>query len=202
MITLCLPVSNKKGFENLQKTLFNLSTDLDKRINILCLCSNKELYLPIRDYILQYNAPGEELTVYTEKKNVLVSLEYLGNKDEYIFLWNQNVIVPPEGVISLYREYLERPKAGFISGRVNKVVPYWVNDIYADKPKLVKTDKHKIESEVDVSYPFCMLTRMENFELYYPNRGNGLKFGLNLRRAGFQNYLNKQVICKYNVEEK
>ena len=105
MITLILPISTRKGFENMRKSLFNLSREVDVRHNILCICFNKDLYLEARNYYVEYNHIGEWLVTYSEKKNLLVALDSLGNKDEYLFLWNENVVLQQGDIQNLYRSY-------------------------------------------------------------------------------------------------
>ena len=202
MITLILPISNEQGFENLRKSLFNLSADLDKRSNLLVVCYDKDIYLKARDYLTEYQHIGEWRVIYSEKKNLLATLDYLGS-DEYIFIWNEKVLLLQGAMINLYRQYLDRTNAGFISGQIDIPVPYWIKDIYADKVQLIKSDKKQPNEwgEIDVAYPFCMMTKKDHFVNYFFTKSRSkLAFGLALRRAGFQNYLNKQSRCKYKAE--
>lgn len=203
MISVILPISHERGFENLKKTLFNLSGDLNRRVNLLAIVFNKDLFLPVRDYLQQYNNFGECLTIYSEKKSLAPTLEYLAS-DEYIFIWDENTLLLRNTLGELYRSYLDHPTAGFITGGVfNKALPYWVKDIYADKPKYIKNDKRNFtDDKIDVAYPFCMLTKTENFRNYYFGKERSpLAYGLKLRKAGFQNYINTKVVCKDITEE-
>lgn len=203
MITLILPVSCEQGFENLRKSLFNLSTDIDQRTNILIVAYSPQVYLEARNYMVEYAHIGEALVVYSEKKNLLVALDHLGNKDEYIFIWNENTVVTQGALMSLYHSYLEYPRAGFITGILfGEDIPYWVKDIYSERPRLIKRSQRKEKDNlVDTTYPFCMMTKTEHFKDFFFKSRSKVGFGLSLRRAGFQNYMDKTAISKY-VEAK
>ena len=59
MITIITLVSSRDGFETLKRNLINFEPDWKLGVDLLCLVSNKKLYLECRDFLLENVNRGE-----------------------------------------------------------------------------------------------------------------------------------------------
>ena len=206
MITAILPISYSGGFENLKRNIMGFSADLERLGDILCIVSDENLYLDCRDLLKEYMINGECLTVFSERKHLLrESLDYLNDKNEFVFVANENLYYPQGTIARLYSDYLDHPKAGFIAGYFTEYpMGYWVDDIYSETPKVIYSNEKVLESlqEIDsIMPPYGLLTRTENFKEFF-FRGNlgGTEYGLNLRKVGFKNYVDTRIKLGYGRE--
>lgn len=208
MITAILPISYSGGFENLKRNIVGLSADLVDLGDVLCIVSDKDLYLECRDLLREYAKDIECLTVFSDRQYpIRESLEYLGDKNEFVFVANESLYIPPKTISRLYKDYLDHPKAGFIAGHFTEYpVGYWVDDIYSDTPKVIYSNEREMEKlqEIDlVMPPYSMLTRTKVFrELFFKGNLKGAEFGLNLRKQGYKNLVDTTIRLNYGTEVK
>lgn len=206
MITAILPVSYSGGFENLKRNIIGLSADLERLGDVLCIVSDKNLYLECRDILKEYEPNIECLTVYSDRQYpIREALNYLGDKNEYVFVVNENLYLPPKTISRLYEDYLDHPKAGFIAGHFTEYpIGYWVDDIYSETPKVIYSNERELEllQEVDlVLPPYGLLTRTNTFkELFFKGSPKGAEYGLNLRKQGYKNYIDTAIKLNYGTE--
>lgn len=205
MITAILPISYRGGFDNLKRNVVNIAADL-RNNNLLCIVSDKNLYLECKEFLHEYFNDSECLVVYSERQYPLrESLDYLGDKNEFVFVANENLYLPPNAILKLYNDFLQYPKAGFIAGHFTEYpVGYWVDDIYSRTPKVLYSNEKELESiqEVDIILPpFGLLTKTNNFkELFFRSVAHNGNYGLALRRQGYTNYVDTSIKFRYGTE--
>ena len=208
MITIILSISYQGGFGNLKRNVVNIDKDLRAGNSLLCIVSDKKLYVECRDFIREYFGGVNCLVVFSTRQLPLrESLEYLGDKNEFVFVANENLYLPPNTISGLYKDYTEHPKAGFIAGHfIEYPVGYWVNDIYSRAPKVIYSDERKLEDfqEVDINLPpYGLLTRTNLFkDFFFRSLAHNGNYGLTLRRQGYTNYVDTKIRFRYGTEVK
>lgn len=207
MITIITYVSTEQGFENLKRSTVNLEEDYDLGLNILCIVGDKDLYLRCRDWLQDNIDRAGVLTVFYEGNYPLEwAKENLTFNDPFVYLANQNLIIPSGGISALYKDFIEQPTAGFISGFfVEYPTVYWVDDIYDAWSKRYRWGEKQVNNnnlvEVDTTLPTGMLTKSLVYrDLFCRTQldeyGN-LSYGIRLRRQGYRNYLDTNIKLKY-----
>ena len=207
MITIVTYISTQQGFENLKKSIINLESDYGLGLNILCIVGEKELYLTCRNWLQMNVDRAGCLTVFYDGDNPLEwSKENLTFNDPYVYLANQNVVIPRGGISLLYSDYVYKPTAGFISGLFAEYPTVcWVEDIYDVGSERYRWGDKKIHNdnlaEVDTVYPTGLLTKSLVFrDLFCKTKLEGydnLSYGIRLRRQGYKNYLDTRVRLMY-----
>ncbi len=203
MITVITKISNDKGFNLLKKNLTNLEPDWKIGLNLLCVISDKNLYLKCRDYLQCNIERGECLVVFNEKDGLKAAKDYLNNSNDLVFLLNEGVELSYGGLGKLYETFMEKPWAGFITGLFKEYPQvYWVKDLYGS-PQFIYYDKNKsfdLIMGIDISPVFGILTKKslykELFCLSDLENYGGYSYGIRLRRQGYQNYINTGVILR------
>lgn len=209
MISVIYPITTKRGTENLKRNLASLEVDRSIGLDFLILVNNQDLFLEVRDFAVNVDS---SLVVYSEQDNLLkVAKEYLTPKNEYVFLANENIILPPTSLVKLYEDFLNNRCAGFISGEFqDRPTVYWVENVlyYEKDPKYIYSNERKIEGnliEVDTISVYGLLTRLKLYNEYFCmedlDRYGGHSFGVRLRRSGYQNYVDTRVKYKTRRDE-
>ena len=202
MITVITSITKQQGFENLQRNLVSFESDWQLGMDILCLVADKQLYLEVRDYLKQNVDRGESLIVYDEG-GLKAGGEYLGNRNEFVFLLDEDTLIPSGHITKLYNNYLDKRGAGFISG-IEREFPcvLWVEDLYA-QPRYIWSntkDQHGL-IEVDTSPVYGILTKANTYKELFClgdlDSYGSLSYGIRLRRQGYQNYVNTEVEYKH-----
>lgn len=204
MVTVILPVSTSGGFENLKRVLLSLESDLDISMSILAIVSDKDLYIPIRNYLNENIDFTETLTVYTERKHPIKEALFQVGESDYVFIWNEKVILPNNTISRLLKDYSELPNAGFIMGHFMEYpLNYWVDDVYSDSPKCMLSSDRELRglTEIDLGWCFGLMTKTITFKDYFfrsiSGTSNGVAYGLTLRRKGFRNFVDRNIELRY-----
>lgn len=213
MITIIFPVTSEQGYNNFKQSLVNIADEIQISTNLLCITNNADLYVKCRnllptifEHILE--APvNKYLTVFTEKKKLLNEAKLriaipTNEKKNYVFLYNENIVLPTNTIKGLLDNYYDRPKAGFITGHfVEYPIAYKVNDIYSLEQEKIFSDKLNLSdsrlNEIDICFPYGMMTRLENFLDFNWDEDGVIQYGIELRKQGYTNYLNTNIKYKY-----
>lgn len=207
MVNIVFTVTTRKGLANLERSLINIAPDLVGN-RVLCLVQGEpQLYVDCRQSIKEKIDKCETLVVYVEEDEHLFRKadEYL-DKGDFVFVSNENVILPKRCVSRLANHYIERRGAGFYAGHfVEYETTYWVSDIYNDKPERIKWKDQQGLVEVDTAIPFAMVTRLKTFKELFCQAELGdfgpLSYGIRLRRQGYINYVDFDVRISYGGKQ-
>ena len=205
MVTLITLISGRKGFDNLKKTLVNLEPDWKIGLNILCLVSDENIFPEVRNYLVNVVNRGECLIEYVKNGTLKSGEPFLSDKKEFVFLLDENIVLPFRGLSKLVNNYVEKSTAGVISGIVeNSPNFFWVENIYDEFPDYKCSDRkledYALLENVDICPSVGMLTEKslyreffcsEDLESYGEN-----SFCIKLRRRGYMNYVNTGVKYK------
>lgn len=210
MITVIYPLTTRKGFEKLKRNLNSLEPDWELGIDFLCIIGDKDLYLEARDYLLERIDRGGCLVSYSESENLLrAGVDLVDSKNKYIYLANENLIMPHGSITKLYKDLLERPEAGFISGVYTKYPSvYWVKDIYGLPQYIYSNEKPEFAAimDIDTTTTYGLLTKVDLYkELFSLSDLEGYgsySYGIRLRRQGYKNYIDTGVQFKDGGEQK
>jgi len=221
MITIVLPIS-RPDFLNQIFTYLEL-LDCDKeRTNLLCYVDGPlELFQKARNYTVNSKFK-ERLCVYRRKGITSVSsvhrrrqriadihneIKTLINKTDYIFLTEDDTLVPMDTLKKMYHLALIKKYIGFISGvEVGrwgfKHIGAWVVDNIYNINQITSIKQGKEIEKVDAAGLFCCLTTKENymknvFKPFDSILGPDVDFGINLRKQGLINYIDHSIQCQH-----
>lgn len=204
MITVIYPLTTQKGFQRLKRNLNSLEQDWNLGMDFLCVTNDKNLYLEAKNYLLENIDRGECLVAYSEKDNLLKgATELVELKNRYTYVANENLILPHGTITKLYKDLLERPEAGFISGVYTEYpTVYWVKDIYGLPQYIYSNEKTGFDAimDIDTIAPYGFLTKTQLFKELYGlsdlDGYGGHSYGIRLRRQGYKNYIDTGVEFK------
>ena len=202
MITIITLINNQEDYEVLKRNLVSLETDWDLGLALLCIVSNKELYLEVRNFLLENVNRGECRVVYGS--SLKDGKDYLSDNNSLVFLLNVGVIIPQNTLTRLYKNYVDKPQAGFISGILKEYpIACWVKNIYSH-PQFVyfnEKEKYDLLMDVDVSACWGLLTKVSLYKELFCTEGldgyGEYSFGIKLRRQGYKNYVDTGVEYKH-----
>ena len=208
MISVIFSITGRQGFENFKETVVHELPDLSRKgVNTLCLVNDKNLYLECRDFLQNAILETEILTHYVEDKNPLVRASDLLAKDKYVFIVNENIVLPSGALRKLYRAFVEYPFAGFMAGHLTDYnVEYWVENVYMDYSPTKRCNKSLTGMvEIDTCIPYAILTKSILFKELFFEKPIGdygsLSFGVRLRRKGYRNFVLGNVKVKHGGKE-
>ena len=130
--------------------------------------------------------------MFIEKDKEVSSLENYLDKitTDYIIAWNEKIILNPDSVFILLSDLRSHRDAGFVAAKfVSLPTGYTVDNIY----EISKTTPASGEGLVKVDYaqPDFIVCRKEAY-LEMKNESSDY-FGIELRKLGYQNYLNTRI---------
>ena len=202
MITIITLVSSRDGFETLKRNLINFEPDWNLGVDLLCLVSDKKLYLECRDFLLDNANRGECRVVLGD--SLKHGREEIEGKNPYIFILGEGILIPFGGLTRLYNTMSDKPQAGFVSGVFKQYpVVYWVKDIYGSPKYVYSNEKtnYDLRMSVDVAPVHGLLTKTnlykELFCMSDLDGYGGYSFGIRLRRQGYKNYVDTGVEYKH-----
>ena len=202
MISIVNSITKPLGLDNLKRNLVSLETDIHLGINLLCLVNEKNLYLEVRDFLTLAVNWGECLVEYEEDSLGLKNgKKYVTDKDEYVFLLGEDVLIPSGTITKLYEDYLFKKEAGFVAGAVVEKLPiFWVEDVYSESPEYLSRSVTDRIVLVDNCRIQGLLTKTDLYKEIFcsddlPVYGE-LSYGIKLRRRGYQNYLDTELNYK------
>jgi hypothetical protein len=132
--------------------------------------------------------------------------QYIKGAD-YIFMTEDDTLIPTNTLTKLLSHYQEHPHAGLISGvQIGRWgfdhIGAWVtNDVYEP----TKFTTVKMESgvvKVDATGIYCCMTRFDNymkfeFEPFENALGPDVAYGIYLRRQGYENFIDCSIQCDH-----
>lgn len=146
--------------------------------------------------------------IHTEVKEIIVNCEY-------IFLLEDDTLIPNNTLKMLLKDYADNPYAGFISGielgrwGYTHIGAWRVDDIYDPKritsipmKSSVSSDTLNDVEEVDAAGFFCCMVKKDNYlktemDPFEDILGPDVNFGIKLRQAGFKNFVDYGIRCRH-----
>jgi hypothetical protein len=128
-------------------------------------------------------------------------------QSDFVFLVEDDGLIPPQSLKQLSEDYLRYPFAGFVSGvcigrhGIQHIGAWEVDDPYETTEISSVRPADGLE-KVDAAGFFAMLTRWENytaheFAPFHDVLGPDVEYGLALRRTGFTNYVDHMVAIEH-----
>lgn len=226
MITIVLPVSRPDYLAQIFTYLELLDCNREET-NLLCYVDGPlELFQKARNYTVNSKFK-ERLCVYRRKGITSVSsvhrrrqriadihneIKELINKTDYIFLTEDDTLMPMDSLKKMYNLALTKKYFGFISGvevgrwGFRHIGAWIVDDIYDIKQVTSIQAGQGIEA-VDGAGLYCCFTTRENymknvFKPFDSILGPDVDFGINLRKQGFKNYIDHSIQCQHLAKKK
>jgi hypothetical protein len=225
MVTIIIPISRKEYINDLFLRLELLKCDKD-RVNLLTYVDGSlDLFQKVRNLTMNSKFK-DRLCVYRKKGLPSVSSisrrrrriaeihnevkEYLRDS-KYVFLVEDDTVLPINALEKLYKLYLLKPYAGFVSGiqlgrwGFTYIGAWKVDDVY--KPNRIESIKLSNGiKEVDCAGLYCCLIKTENylnneFKSFENILGPDTDLGLNLRKQGLKNYVDMSVRCGHKTKK-
>jgi hypothetical protein len=219
MITIVLPVSRIDFLNQVFESLNALECDASQ-VNLLTICDgDQRLFEKIRNLTVasKFNqrlctfrnkGPANTSSMSRRRQRIAdIHNEAKGliHSCEYIFLIEDDTLLPPNALTILMENYKENPDAGFISGvQIGRwgftlIGGYTVdnNDIPNEVFSIPKAEGLQ---PVDAAGIYCCLTKKDNYisHIFSPFEnvlGPDFNWGIHLRQRGLQNYVNHDVKC-------
>lgn len=123
------------------------------------------------------------------------------NKCQYVFLLEDDTVIPLNTFEKMIKNYSQFPHAGFISGvQVGRwgftALGVWKVDNPYDVTKITSQlpDQNPLIGEVDATGMYCMMTKWElyqsvSFQPFNDWLGPDVHYGIELRKEGYRNYV-------------
>lgn len=138
--------------------------------------------------------------IHTEIKEVIVNCDY-------IFLLEDDTLIPNNALKLLLKDYSENPYAGFVSGvelgrwGYTHIGAWKVDDVY-DPKRITSIPNGQGTIEIDAAGFYCCLLKKDNYlktdmQPFEDILGPDVNFGIKLRQGGFKNYVNYDIKCRH-----
>lgn len=220
-ITIVMPVSREHFLKRIFAQLDMMPCD-QENINILTYVDGNQPLFEIARNLTVNSKFKERLCVYRAKGVPSVSIfkkhrqriadvhneiKSLINECDYVFLLEDDTLPPLNVMQELVRNATEYPYAGFISaieiGRWGyEMIGGWrANDVYTPT-EITSVPLGEGVVKVDAAGLYCCIVKKDMylkhyFEPFQNILGPDVNFGLELRKQGYQNYLNYNLRCKH-----
>ena len=238
--TIILPISREQHLLRVFASLELLECDRERTSLLAYVDGEADLFLTARNLVqqskfkerlcIQGNIPGErrEFSINTRRRRIAAihnEIRKLIKPCEYVFLIEDDGVLPATALGRLLSDYLAHPHAGFIEGvelgrwGIPHVGAWRADDVY-DMKRLESVLPHTAEivdgamrplgavpdrvvEEIDVGGLYACLTR---FRLYMDHEfrpydgcafGPDVEWGIALRQQGYQNYLDWSVAVEH-----
>lgn len=217
--TLVLPVSRPDYLKRIFAQYDRMTFD-DQQTGIFVLVDgNLQLYEQARELVLAsrfveknciYRKKGVPNigSVWRRRERISAihnELKELLPPSQFLFLTEDDTLLPLNALPILYENYIERAPVGFVSGiQIGRwgfmsLGSYVADDVY--NPSLFTSSL--IESgvtNIDAAGFYCCLVKQEQykshtFEPFHKILGPDVTFGLSLRQQGLENYINHDIKC-------
>lgn len=228
MITIVLPVSRAEYLDRVLGSLELLECRAEN-VNIIAIVDGDDkLFVQTRNKIqdLKFNErltvkyknpkPVTKFDIYARRLRIADIHNHIKqyiNPCEFIFGVEDDTLLPQNALQEMTTTYLDHPRAGMVQGveMGRWGVPYvgaWkADDIYS--PTVIESlDLGEGVEPVDCGGMYCFMTRYETymaheFKTFQKNSlGPDVEFGLELRKAGYENYVNWNVKCSHINNDK
>ncbi len=225
MISIILPVSRVKFLKEVFDSLEALNCDVDNTNLFVYVDGDLKLFERAREFV-RLSKFKEKLCVYRKKGLPNVShmssrrkrigdihreiTTYL-DEGEFVFLLEDDTLIPPNTLEVLMEDMLSKPNVGFVSGiELGRWgfahIGAWNVDKVQD-PSIITSieDSSFVDIEsVDAAGFYCCLTRKVNymdgdFIPFDRILGPDFSYGLDLKRRGFSNYIDRRIKCVHKT---
>jgi hypothetical protein len=210
-----MPVSREQFLLKVFASLELLECDRERTGLLVYVDGDAELYLTAHNlaeqskfaerHCVQGNIPGErkEFSINTRRRRISAvhnATRKLINPCEYVFLIEDDGVLPPDALSRLLADYLAHPYAGFIEGvelgrwGIPHVGAWRADDVY-DMKRLESAMPGSGVEEIDAGGLYACLTRFRQYveHEFQPYEGCAfgpdIEWGIALRRQGYRNYL-------------
>jgi hypothetical protein len=238
--TIILPISRNQHLLKVFASLELLECDRERTGLLVCVDGESELYLTVRNLVeqskftkrlsVQGNIPGErrEFSINTRRRRISAihnEVRKLIKPCEYVFLIEDDGVLPPDALSRLLADYMAHPYAGFIEGvelgrwGIPHVGAWRADDVYDMKrlesamparPELLNDATRaigripdQVVEEVDAGGLYATLTRYRHYvdHKFQPYEacafGPDLEWGIWLRQQGYRNYIDWSVAVEH-----
>jgi hypothetical protein len=207
-----MPVSREQFLLKVFASLELLECDRERTGLLVYVDGDAELYLTAHNlaeqskfaerHCVQGNIPGErkEFSINTRRRRISAvhnATRKLINPCEYVFLIEDDGVLPPDALSRLLADYLAHPYAGFIEGvelgrwGIPHVGAWRADDVY-DMKRLESAMPGSGVEEIDAGGLYACLTRFRQYveHEFQPYEGCAfgpdIEWGIALRRQGYQ----------------
>ena len=227
-VTIILLVSREEYIEKVLSSIELLDCSSESTNLFAVVDSNNELFVKTRNLVektrfnkklvVKYDGGFIDKHDYLARRYRIADIhnyikKYLFNSD-YIFIVEDDTIIQSDTLKKLLLNYRIKPNAGFIEGvQLGRWgTPYvgaWkVDNVYepTEITSIVKNSENNLE-KIDTGGFYCVLTKFNTyynhkFDVYGNNiLGPDFNFGLSLRREGYENYIDWDIITTHKTEE-
>lgn len=219
MITIVLPVSRDNFLKQIFQRLDQLECDRENTNLFVYIDGDLNLFEIAQRYVsesrfkerqIKFRRKGlPNVSHITSRRKRIADIhneiKMIIPECDYVFLLEDDTLIEPDALKKLLADYEKFPEAGFISGV--EIGRWGYEHIGAWK---MEGDKiYSIENldlgylqRVDAAGLYCCLTRYSFYKdgCFMPFEkilGPDFTFGIVLRRAGYQNYVDFSVKCKH-----
>jgi len=220
-VTIIMPVSRDYYLKRIFAQLELLECDREKTNLFVYVDGPVEMFNVVRNYVVNSKF-AQRLCVYRSKGQPNVGsvirrrqrIADIHNEikaelqpTDFIFLIEDDTLLPLNALKKLLDAYNNHPKAGLISGiqigrwGFDHIGAWRVNDVY-DTDIVTSTPLENGVQRVDATGLYCCLTKYENyrdfiFEPFEKALGPDVAFGLHLRKQGLDNYVDFSIRCDH-----
>lgn len=224
-VTIVLPVSRDNYLKRVFINLEFLECDRENTNLLVYIDGDEKLYETARRYTVNskftqklcvFRAKGLSnagsivrrrhriAAIHNELKTIL-------NPCEFVFLLEDDTLIPNNTFLKLQKHYRSNPYAGFISGveigrwGLSYIGGWTVDDPYNINSICSIQDGNDF-SPVDASGIYCLMTtyanyRSHDFKPYDNILGPDFDFGISMRQAGYKNYIDKSIKCTHMTQK-
>lgn len=223
-ITIVLPVSRIDYVYNIFADLEMLDCDSKHTSLLVCVDGDVDLYGKVNDLtrrskffekLCVYRKKGKPDPTHVRKRRQRIAdihnelKEYLKGAT-YYFLIEDDTKLPSNALQKLTTLYSQYPTAGMVSGlQLGRhgflhVGAWTVDDVY--QPSLIESIPFDRKTRsVDAAGLYCCLVKADRYEAhtfkpFQDILGPDTDFGIELRRQGYQNYVDGSLLCGHRVQ--
>lgn len=225
MVTIVIPVSRPDFLQRIFAALDMMNCKADETNLLVYVDGDMTLFEKAHNFVV--NAKFKERLCVFRKKGLPPYNHIAGrrrrigqihneikeivtSKAEYIFLIEDDTLLPLNALEKLLKLYTIYPHAGFITGvqvgrwgmnvpgiwKVDN--PYSVNKVESQLPPFYDGGMPNYFEEIDAAGLYCCLTKLANyksvnFEPFDSILGPDVTFGLELRKQGYKNYVDWSI---------
>lgn len=192
----------------------NLLVYVDGDFNLYQKARNLTVATRFKEKLCQYRRKGlpnvgSVRSRRTRIADIHAEVKEMIDKCDYVFLLEDDTVIPLNTLKVLLKNYSDYPYAGFISGvelgrwGYTHIGAWKVDDIYNVKRiTSIPNDNSNPLVEVDAAGFYCCLIKRENymntdFKPFENILGPDVDFGIKLRQSGLKNYVNYGLHCKH-----
>lgn len=217
--TIVLPISRPEHLHKLFVSLEELQCDTDRTSLLAYVDGGDELYLTARNYVEQSRfkerlcvkaqLPGERraFSINARRRRIAAihnAVRELLEPCDYVFLIEDDGLLPADALSRLLMGYVAYPHAGFIEGMelgrwgIPHVGAWRADDVYEPRQLVSAMPRNGVE-QIDAGGFYACLTPYEHYAKHefapYTGMAFGpdVEYGIWLRQQGYRNYIDWSV---------